>query len=58
MEDKKLLRIADLTNQGMAIGMVRKAIERGDLPAYKLGHGIYLKPEEVDAWITSQKLKK
>ncbi|GAB6939548.1 helix-turn-helix domain-containing protein [Isoptericola variabilis] len=47
--------VADTAHAGQVNHMtVRRAIDRGDLPAYRIGRVLRIRPEDAQAWITAK----
>jgi excisionase family DNA binding protein len=54
---KGLLTVSEVAERvGLSTKAVRRAIERGELPASKLCGRIRVRPEDVDEWIESNRV--
>jgi excisionase family DNA binding protein len=58
MSDERLVSVAEVASLvGLSAKAVRRAVERGELPASKLCGRIRVRREDVDAWVESNQVR-
>lgn len=58
MSDRAYLSPKDVAGQtGLSSKTIRRAYEAGELVAYKVRGRVLIRPQDVDAWIESQRIR-
>ncbi len=58
MSDERLATVAEVAEHvGLSERAIRRAIERGELPASKLCGRVRIRPEDAEAWIEQNRVQ-